>query len=104
MTKLELIELIALATIAIGIGIYYLIKALKNGWLKQLQETIETAIAQAEATGKTGDQKKALVLEAVREKCLELGIPYDFMSKVISRLIDKIVAHYNVIKKGGKRQ
>lgn len=102
MTTLEIIELIAIAVIALGIGIYYLIMAIKNGWLKKLTATIEEAIRDAEASGKTGAEKKAYVIEKVREKCIELGIPYDLLKKLISKLIDKIVANYNVIAKGGK--
>ena len=44
MTKLELIELIILIVVAVGLGIYYLIKAIKNGWIQKITTTMNEAI------------------------------------------------------------
>ena len=46
-----------------------------------------------------GDKKKEYVLEAVEKECESLGIPFSLLKKLISALIDKIVANYNVIQK-----
>lgn len=100
MTKLEMIELIAIITVGVGIGIYYLIKAIRGNWVKALKGTIEDSIAEAERTNRKGEDKKNLVLGRIQAKCQELGIPYDMIKKLVGKLIDQIVANYNVIEKG----
>ena len=101
MTIYQWIELILTAVIVVGAVIYYSILAIKNKWISKLYETIKTNIADAEKLYPTGqgNKKKEFVLQAVIEKCKELGIPYDLLKKLISTLIDKIVADYNIIKK-----
>ena len=104
MSKLELIELIVIAVFAVSLAIYYFIKAIKNHWLKQLQETINKAICEAETKGEKDPSfkiiKKDYVVDQVKNKCIELGIPWDLLKKLINKLIDKIIANYNIIKKG----
>lgn len=99
MTKLELIELIALLIVAVVLAIYYLIKAIKNGWITKITATLNEAIKYAEKNIKDGKEKKDYVICRVKEKCEELGIPYTLIEKLVSKLIDKIIANYNVIKK-----
>lgn len=99
MTKLELIELIILIVVAVGLGIYYLIKAIKNGWIQKITTTMNEAIKYAEKHIEGGEAKKEYVLRKVKEKCEELGIPYSLIENLVKRIIDKVVANYNVIKK-----
>lgn len=99
MTKLELIELIILIVVAVGLGIYYLIKAIKNGWIQKITTTMNEAIKYAEKHIEGGTAKKEYVLRKVKEKCEELGIPYSLIENLVKRIIDKVIANYNVIKK-----
>ena len=99
MSTLELIQLIALIIIAVFSVIYYICKAIKEHWLEQLTNTIENAIKYAEANIKDGKEKKAYVLEQVKIKCEELGIPYHLLEKIIKKLIDRIIKDYNILVK-----
>lgn len=96
----EIVELCVIAALILGLSSYYLIKAIKNNWLGQLTETINDAIAEAEKQYPegNGDKKKEIVLNAVKSKCKELGIPYDLLYKLISKFIDKVIQDYNVVK------
>ena len=47
----------------------------------------------------SGDKKKAYVIEKVKAKCDELGIPYALLKKLINVAIDKVIEDYNVISK-----
>lgn len=98
MTKLELIELIIIGVIALFISIYYIIKAIKNKWIGKIADTIKESIKYAEDNVPKGE-KKQYVLDKVEERCAELGVPFGLIKKLISTIIDKIVANYNVIKK-----
>lgn len=99
MTKLELIELIVIGIIALVLIIYYSILAIKNGWVKKITSTLNEAIKYAEINIEGGDAKKKYVMEKVEEKCEELDIPYVLIRKLLSKLINKIIANYNIIKK-----
>lgn len=99
MTKLEIIELIALGLIVLGLTIYYLIKAIKNGWVEKITLTINEAIKYAEKNIEGGKVKKEYVMQKVEEKCEELGIPYTMIKNLVGKLIDKIISNYNIIKK-----
>ena len=96
MSKLELIETIALAVVALVIVVYYLILAIKNGWIKKLTQTVYEAIKYAEENLK-GNEKKAYVMRRVEARCSELGIPYTLIYNIVNKLIDKVIAHHNVI-------
>lgn len=100
MSKLELLELIALAIIVTVLVIYWLIQAIKNHWIKELTKTVNDAIKYAEEHWSAGPYKKNYVMKQVEEKCTELGIPYFLIYKLINKLVDKIVSNYNIIKKG----
>ena len=107
MNTLQIIELVVLIVVTIGISVYYLIMAIKNKWINILLDTIKISIAEAEEKFITEPNKSTLkknyVLEKVRDKCIELGIPYDTLYKLISKLIDKIIEHYNVIAKSDNK-
>ena len=87
----EIIELAVASIVVLVLAVYYIIKAIKNNWLKQITATIEKAIKEAETSGKSGNEKKQLVLDAVRVKCTDLGIPYTFIKNLVSKLIDRII-------------
>lgn len=99
MTTLEIVELVAISIAIVAILVWISVKAVKNKWLAALSETIKKAIKDAETTGKSGAEKKAYVLQRIEEKCDELGIPFRLVVGLVSRLIDTIVKHYNVIVK-----
>ena len=47
MSPKEIIELVVVAVVVLALVIYYSIKAVKNGWIKKLINTIEKAIKDA---------------------------------------------------------
>lgn len=97
MSKLELIYTIAIAIIALVLVIYYIILAIKNGWIKKITATLNEAIKYAEFNIQGPAEKKKYVLDKVEEKCTELGIPYALISNLINKIIEKIVANHNII-------
>lgn len=97
MSKLELIETIAIAAVVLVLAVYYLIVGIKNGWVKKITKTAYEAIRYAEENIKGKNEKKKYVMTKVEEKCVELGIPYGLIYNLVSKLIDKIIAHHNVI-------
>lgn len=102
MTTLEIIQLCVIGIAVFAILIYCLVVGIKNKWFKQLLETMNTAINEAETKFPeqgSGDKKKAYVLEKVKAKCDELGIPYALLKKLINVAIDKVIEDYNVISK-----
>lgn len=99
MTTLELIKLIVLGVVALILIVYYSIKGIKNGWVRKITETMNEAIKYSETNIIGSKEKKKYVLQKVKEKCEELGIPYTLIESIVSKLIDKIIANYNVIKK-----
>lgn len=99
MTKLEIIELVIIATAAIALIIWFGFKAIKNKWLGSIIETINNAIKEAEESKKTGKEKKEYVMQKVKEKCDELKIPYTLIFSLVSKLIDTIIKHYNIMIK-----
>lgn len=101
MTTLEIIQLIVIAVVVLALVIYVIVAGVKNKWFSKLAETIKVAIAEAEQKWPEGhgDEKKQYVIEAVKAKCKELGIPYEVLYKLVNKLIDTIVEHYNVISK-----
>lgn len=98
MTKFELVLMIAIAVVFI---IWFTIKSIKNKWVSSLIDTVNVSIKNAENNSlcKDGFEKKKYVMACVEAKCNELKIPYYILSKVISKLVDTIISHYNVISK-----
>ena len=102
MTTLEIIQLCVIGIAVFAILIYCLVVGIKNKWFKQLLETMNTAINEAETKFPeqgSGEQKKAYVLEKVKAKCDELCIPYALLKKLIDLAIDKVIEDYNIISK-----
>ena len=102
MTKLEIIELIALGLFILVLVIYYLIKAIKNKWLSQLSSTIVDAMRFAETHFANGADKKKHVMLQVEQLCKDLDIPYVFMKNLIDKYIEKVIDGHNKMIKGGK--
>ena len=100
MSNRDLIELIILGIIAVFVAVYFIIKAIKNHWIKELTDTLNEALHYAEENIKEGAAKKQYVLSKIEEKCIELGIPYGFIYKLINKLIEKIVNYHNKVAKG----
>lgn len=102
MTILEIIQLSVIGIALVATLIYCIVMGVKNKWFSKLWETIKLAIKEAETKfpeSGSGDKKKAYVLEQVEIKCIELGIPYSLLKKLISLAIDKVIDDYNIIKK-----
>lgn len=99
MSKLELVELLILVIVALVLSIYYIILAIKNGWIKKITLTINESVKYAEENIKGGNEKKKYVLNQVQRKCDELGIPFTFIRNLVSKIIDKIISNYNIIEK-----
>ena len=102
MTTLEIVELVVLAIVVVALSVYYIIKAIKNKWIGKIADCINKSIKEAEekfTESGSGSKKKEYVLEAIEKECKTLGIPFSLLKKLISTLVDKIVADYNVIKK-----
>lgn len=97
MSKLELIEFIALAAIVFVGLIVLLVLAIKNGWIKKITKTLNDAMYYADHNITGPAEKKKYVLSKVEEKCIELGIPWFLIYKVVNRLIEKVVKYHNVI-------
>lgn len=97
MSNKELIELIVLACLAAIVVVYFLIMAIKNGWIKKLTKTLNDAIRYADKNIKGPKEKKKYVMDKIEEKCSELGIPYALIYKLVSKLIEKIIADHNII-------
>lgn len=102
MSKLELIYTVAISVVVLFLVIYYIILAIKNGWIKKITDTLNTAIRYAEANIKGGAEKKKYVLKQVEDKCVELGIPYGLIKNLINQIITKVIANYNIIDHDGK--
>ena len=102
MSPKEILELVAMSVVVLALVVYYSIKVVKNGWVKKLTNTIEKAIKDAEKKYPdqgSGKQKFEYVMNCVEDKCVELGIPYSLLKSLIEKIINTIIAHYNVISK-----
>lgn len=102
MSILEIIQLCIIGIAVLALAIYIIVMGVKNKWFSKLWDTIKTAIKEAEALypdSGSGEQKKTYVLEKVEAKCVELGIPYKLLKKLINLAIDKVIDNYNVISK-----
>jgi hypothetical protein len=95
----DLIYIIVLALVAICAIVYSIVKIIKNKWISILMGTIKQAIQKAEASHKSGSEKKEMVLADVSAKCTESGIPFQLIIKTMSKLIDQIIQYYNIVKK-----
>ena len=99
MTTRDIIELIVYGVIALVVLVYFIIKAIKNGWIQKITKTLNDAIKYAEKNIEGGVAKKEYVLRKVEAKCDELGIPFSLIYKLVNKIIDKVISNYNIIKK-----
>lgn len=99
MTKLETIELIIIIAVAVAFIVWLALKAIKNKWVSSIVDTVNSAMKEAENSKQSGEEKKKYVLMKVEEKCTDLKIPYTLIFKLVSKLIDAIVKHYNILSK-----
>ena len=97
----EIFCTILLGLVCLAIAVYIIVAGIKNKWLSKILSTIHDAIGEAEQKFGSGhgDEKKDFVIQRVKEKCSELGIPYDILYNLVCKLIDRVVANYNVIAK-----
>lgn len=104
-------SIIALVTalcglIGTGISAFFairtLIKARKEKTLKENWELIKTmalsAMSKAEESGKSGADKKTMVVEAVKEGCRAAGIEIDGFIDQLVAFIDQSISFANTIK------
>lgn len=98
---IDAIKLYAGIAIAVIIVIVCIVMAIKNKWVSKLYDCLKESIKEAEQNFGTGEgeKKKEYVLNKIKEKCAELGIPWEFVYKTISKAIETIIEHYNILTK-----
>ena len=105
-------SIIALVTglaglISAGIGAYFAIKnfilATKEKSAKEIwaliMEIADAAMKEAEASGKSGADKKEMVIEAVKAGCKAANINIDLFIDQLATYIDQTIAFVNDMKK-----
>ena len=111
-----LTELVALITgliglISAGIGAFFAIrngiKVIKEKDGKQkwelLMKILDAAMQQAEKSGKTGADKKQMVIDIAKESCKAAGIEIDDFIDQVAAYIDESIAFVNGMVKKGKK-
>lgn len=101
MSALEIVDIVVMAVIVVAVIVWVIIKGIKNKWFSKLYDTLKVAISEAEKAWPTGHgaDKKAYVMERIKEECDKLGIPYALIESFIKKMIDTIIEHCNVMKK-----
>lgn len=99
MSELEIIQLCIISASVLFLIVYYVVKAIKNKWVGKLVSSVKEACKVAEASGKTGPEKKEMVLKVIEARCGELGIPFKLIYTLICKLIEQIINGYNAIVK-----
>lgn len=103
---MDIKEIMGLACSCVAVLVilgYIVIKAIKNKWVSKIYAALKEAINEAEKKYPdpgTGELKKKYVMDKLVKTCDELGVPYKLLASTISKLIDSIIANYNVITKG----
>lgn len=92
--------LIAVAIVAIIVlAICSTVKLAKNGKTAKIKEAIVDAVKAAEATHKSGAEKKDIAIAAVKTYCESVGIKVDDnLLKLISEWIDKYILDHNELE------
>ena len=93
--------------IGTGIGAYYAIKnwitVLKTKNAQEIWAMImgmaDAAMKEAEASGKSGADKKQMVIDAVKAGCKAAGVNMDMFIDQLSDYIDQTIAFVNGMKK-----
>lgn len=92
-----------IALIGTGTGVFFAIKnfikllkanSKEQNW-KLIMEIADTAIQTAEKTGKSGADKKAMVIETVKASCKAAGINADDFIDQLSDYIDSCITFVN---------
>lgn len=104
--------LIALITglvglIGTGVGAFFaiksLIKSMKEKSAKEIWNLIvsmaDAAMKEAEASGKKGNDKKEMVMDAVKAGCKAAGVNIDDFIDQLSAYIDQTISFVNDMKK-----
>lgn len=101
MSTTEIVELVIITALGAAILFYWIYVAVKNHWVSQILETVKIAMIEAEERWPQGhgEEKKQYVLDAIKEKCESLQIPYSLIVSTISKIITEIVSHWNLLKK-----
>lgn len=99
MSNLEIILTVVLALVLSVVLIYYAVKVIKANYSAKVYETIVQAMKEAETKYTDGKEKKAYVLDKVKSLCKEVNIPYDFIAKLVSKIIENILKGYNSMTK-----
>lgn len=95
MTTLEIIFTVVIGLIALILIGYYAIKIVKNNYINKIYDGIVQAMKRAESLALSGPAKKEYVLNQVRATCKDLDIPYDFIAKLVSKVIENVIKGYN---------
>ncbi len=93
--------------IGTGIGAYYAIKnwitVLKTKSSQEIWSMImnmaDAAMKEAEASGKSGADKKQMVIDAVKADCKAAGVDMDTFIDQLSDYIDQTISFVNGMKK-----
>ena len=93
--------------IGTGIGAYYAIRnwvtVLKTKNSQEIWSMImsmaDAAMKEAEASGKSGADKKQMVIDAVKAGCKAAGVDMDMFIDQLSDYIDQTIAFVNGMKK-----
>ncbi len=101
MNIITIIETIALILIFLGITLLFIVNAIKNKWISKIIDTLKASIRDAEKIygPKQGKLKLQYVLNNLKHKCEELGIPYNLLEKLFIKLIENKVDGYNTFTK-----
>ena len=104
-------EIIALVTglcglISAGVGAYFAIKnwitVIKNKNAQEIwsiiMEMADTAMKEAERSGKSGADKKQMVIDTIKASCKSAGINLDLFIDQLSDYIDQTIAFVNGMK------
>jgi len=104
--------LIALLTglfglVGTGIGAFFAIKGFIKATKQKsaseiwamIQNIADSAMKQAEQSGKEGKQKKEMVIDVVKASCKSAGIDLDAFIDQLSDYIDQTIAFVNGMKK-----
>ena len=96
-----------LGLIGTGIGAFYAIKnwitVLKTKNAQEIWSMImsmaDAAMKEAEASGKSGADKKQMVIDAVKASCKAAGVDMDAFIDQLSDYIDQTISFVNGMKK-----
>lgn len=105
----EIVELIIalIGLIGAGVGAYFAVKnwvaknkeKTFNEKLAMLKTVADASMKEAEASGKSGADKKTMVMNAIKEACKAAGLNVDLFINQLSDYIDSSIDWFNGMKK-----